>query len=548
MRFSRVPASLAHYSRQVSLLDVTLGAIAPLLALTLRDVTYFTRADAVEVSLYVVVATLATAASAMYFRIGQAAPRFLSRHDVAQALKTAACASIITAAVAFIIARLDGAPRSLPGLHFLVLGALLLGSRVMLQDSLRKREALKLQRPSSYGENVILVGANDLASLYIRMVDCVVGARPRIVALLDDDARLHGQSICGRIVAGDVNMAPDIVAEYAVHGVVIDRILIAHLDPLTRRRAMSALRPYCEANEMAIEFLISRLGLEADPARQSLGAVMADSAARDQNARAALVGEQSAHGQRNQRWASRSRYWRARRAVDLVGAGVALLVFAPAFAIVALVVLLDVGGPVVFWQERVGFRGRRISVHKFRTLRNPVDSEGRVLADEERLSPIGRFLRGSRLDELPQLYDILRGEMTIIGPRPLLPVDLAEGNSNRHDVPPGLTGWAQVHGGKLVTADEKNALDEWYVRNANIWVDLRILRLTALAPFRGDRRRERVLASAIKAQAQAEASIAPPRPALAVVEPIERPARSSVGLASPSDHFERQRLRAAEVG
>jgi lipopolysaccharide/colanic/teichoic acid biosynthesis glycosyltransferase len=183
-------------------------------------------------------------------------------------------------------------------------------------------------------------------------------------------------------------------------------------------------------------------------------------------------------------------------ALALTLALVGLVVLAPVLVLVALAVLVDVGLPLIFWQERVGRGGRSIFVHKFRTLGAPVSRSGRIRSDAERLSPIGRFLRFTRLDEAPQLFDILRGDMSVIGPRPLLPADMPPDGALRLLAPPGLTGWAQVHGGKLVTPEEKGALDAWYVRNAGPLVDLRILWLTLLAPFRGDRRDEAVLARA----------------------------------------------------
>jgi hypothetical protein len=109
---------------------------------------------------------------------------------------------------------------------------------------------------------------------------------------------------------------------------------------------------------------------------------------------------------------------------------------------------------------------------------------------------------------LPQLYDVLRGAMSLIGPRPLLPVDLAKDSSIRHQARPGITGWAQVHGGKLVTAEEKNALDEWYIAHASLAVDLRIIRLTLLAPIRGDRRRTRELQRAMQFRAERQQELA----------------------------------------
>jgi lipopolysaccharide/colanic/teichoic acid biosynthesis glycosyltransferase len=144
--------------------------------------------------------------------------------------------------------------------------------------------------------------------------------------------------------------------------------------------------------------------------------------------------------------------------------------------------------PVFFWQQRLGVNSSRFLLYKFRTLRTPFGDDGRKLSDDERLSPIGRFMRRSRLDELPQLLNILVGDMSLIGPRPLLPRDQPKNIEIRLMVRPGITGWAQVNGGVPLSPDEKEKLDEWYIRNASLWLDLRIVVMTALMFFRGDRR------------------------------------------------------------
>jgi hypothetical protein len=148
--------------------------------------------------------------------------------------------------------------------------------------------------------------------------------------------------------------------------------------------------------------------------------------------------------------------------------------------------------PVFFWQQRLGVNGSRFLLYKFRTLRTPFGEDGRKLSDDERLSPIGRLMRRSRLDELPQLLNILVGDMSLVGPRPLLPRDQPENIEIRLMVRPGITGWAQVNGGVLLSPDEKERLDEWYIRNASLWLDLRIAVMTALMFVRGDRRTQQV--------------------------------------------------------
>jgi hypothetical protein len=129
---------------------------------------------------------------------------------------------------------------------------------------------------------------------------------------------------------------------------------------------------------------------------------------------------------------------------------------------------VDVGPPIFFWQERLGRKGRPFLIYKFRTLKAPFDSTGHPTAGSRRPSAAGRFLRATRLDELPQLLNVLFGEMSMIGPRPLLPEDQPTNTSIRLSVRPGISGWGQVNGAKLVTKKEKQRLDEWYVHNASL--------------------------------------------------------------------------------
>jgi len=165
---------------------------------------------------------------------------------------------------------------------------------------------------------------------------------------------------------------------------------------------------------------------------------------------------------------------------------------------VAAAVAIDVGIQVLFWQERPGILGRRLRLHKFRTMRSGHDENGRRLSESERSSSTGRFLRRLRLDELPQLFNILLGEMSFVGPRPLLPVDQSPAYSARLAVRPGLTGWAQVHGGRDVSAGDKAVMDLWYIRNASFRLDLLIAFKTACMIVFGERTDEDAIAAAWK--------------------------------------------------
>jgi len=156
-------------------------------------------------------------------------------------------------------------------------------------------------------------------------------------------------------------------------------------------------------------------------------------------------------------------------------------------------VAIDVGLPVTFWQQRPGAGGHPFKVYKFRTMGAAHDRHGRRIPDEKRSSAIGGFLRRTRFDELPQLYNILVGEMSFIGPRPLLPVDQPDNDMTRLLVRPGLTGWAQVNGGRDLSIKDKMVLDLWYVKNASLWLDAKILLRTVIMVAMGERRDEGVI-------------------------------------------------------
>jgi lipopolysaccharide/colanic/teichoic acid biosynthesis glycosyltransferase len=166
-----------------------------------------------------------------------------------------------------------------------------------------------------------------------------------------------------------------------------------------------------------------------------------------------------------------------------------LFLLSPVWALSCLLAHFDVGSPIVFWQQRIGLNGRNFLLYKIRTLRAPFDWDGRKIPEEERLSRVGHWLRRTRFDEWPQLMNVLVGDMSLIGPRPLLPCDQPPDPNRRLMMRPGITGWAQVQGGRLLSPEEKAALDEWYIRNASLWLDLRIVAMTLLCVFKGDRRR-----------------------------------------------------------
>ena len=172
----------------------------------------------------------------------------------------------------------------------------------------------------------------------------------------------------------------------------------------------------------------------------------------------------------------------SKRWLDLVLTVPVLIVLAPLLALVALLVRIKLGSPVLFRQQRPGLHGQPFTILKFRTMIDAYDLQGNLLPDAERLTSFGRFLRSTSLDELPELLNVLRGDMSLVGPRPLLMQYLGRytpQQMRRHEVKPGITGWAQVKGRNAITWEEKFALDVWYVDHQSLWLDLKIIILTA---------------------------------------------------------------------
>lgn len=171
----------------------------------------------------------------------------------------------------------------------------------------------------------------------------------------------------------------------------------------------------------------------------------------------------------------------SKRIFDLITAFLALLVFSPVMLAVAILVRIKLGRPVIFGQRRPGYQTKLFTIYKFRTMLDCCDANGNLLPDAERLTPFGKVLRSTSLDELPELWNVLKGEMSWVGPRPLLIAYLdrySPEQNRRHEVLPGLTGWAQVNGRNAISWQEKFNLDVWYVDHWSFWLDLKILFMT----------------------------------------------------------------------
>jgi sugar transferase EpsL len=177
----------------------------------------------------------------------------------------------------------------------------------------------------------------------------------------------------------------------------------------------------------------------------------------------------------------------SKRILDLVLALPAILILLPVLFIIAILVRMNYGNPIMFRQKRPGYLGKPFWVYKFRTMTNALDADKNLLPDSERITHLGRFLRSYSLDELPELFNVLRGEMSWVGPRPLLMQYLdrySPEQARRHEVLPGITGWAQINGRNALTWEEKFKLDVWYVDHWTFGLDIKILLITAIKVLR----------------------------------------------------------------
>jgi len=172
--------------------------------------------------------------------------------------------------------------------------------------------------------------------------------------------------------------------------------------------------------------------------------------------------------------------------IDKVIALAAIILLMPLYLIVYILTYFKLGSPVLFKQQRPGKDGKLFTMYKFRTMLNTQDKHGNMLSDEKRLTAFGKFLRSTSLDELPELFNVIKGDMSLVGPRPLLPEYLelyTPEQARRHKVKPGITGWAQVNGRNAISWEKKFELDVWYVDNWSIWLDIKIILLTLKKVF-----------------------------------------------------------------
>ena len=463
------------------LVDLFLVALATVAAAVTRDNFEIVAPRLIALVPYLVI-TLSVAGFVLpAFGVNRSPWQFTSMRDGLRIVAATVMIVLSAVAVGFLVNRLDGIARALPIIQGLLIVSFLVGARVLARVSHDRRVSISSHAPSDGAETVLVIGLNKLAELYLQCLAELDTGRVRIAGLLGEEGRV-GLSVHSHPVLGTPEQVASTLRRLETHGVFVDRILVAMPRNDLSLAVQDALSQIQETTTIRLEYLAERMGIQSPP----------------------LVPPRSPH-RRNQPvprlqrsiWLSRQvPYHRVKRAIDLVGSAVLVITLSPLFLLVGLLVAADVGLPLVFWQQRPGFRGRPFKLYKFRTMADAHGSDGQRKSEDERVSVVGDFLRRSRLDELPQLLNILKGEMSFVGPRPLLPVDQPIDSRSRLLVRPGLTGWAQIKGGRQISPADKAALDVWYVRNVSLALDLKILLGTVPMLIFGERVTETAIAHA----------------------------------------------------
>jgi len=449
------PASHGSLRLRLSAVDVIWAAIAPCLALACRDPSLFSPAKLDQVALYCGTSFFFALIAFIVFRTRDGIAHHFSVHDALVVAKAVVLAESLSILTLFTVTRLDIIPRSTPIIHGLMLSAGLVLVRTFVRVHSSEDSSMENGSPA-VTEHIILIGATRLSYLFTQLIRACSPNVGKIIALLDSNPEMRRRSIAGIPILGTPQQLPSIIDEFAEHGVFANRVVVGGDRIFLEEEALGNIEQICANRGLKLDFVPQLIGVPAG---------------------------KPSHSGVTARWSppveiQLSSYFAWKRVIDLGVALFLLIVLSPVLLIVAVITLVDVGSPVFFWQRRAGLRGRPFLLYKFRTLKTCYDPAGNAIPARERVSAIGHWSRKLRLDELPQLLNVLVGDMSLIGPRPLLPQDQPPGARTRLMVRPGITGWAQVNGGKILTPIEKNRFDEWYLRNASFWFDVKIVLMT----------------------------------------------------------------------
>jgi len=406
--------------------------------------------------------------------------RYTSSAELASIMIAVGLVILVCNSSLFLISRLDMMPRSVPPMHWALAVVAMGGSRLMARklfgpSSMSKHKKLK--------QHVLVVGVCHTAELYLQFTKRIIQHEIVVEGLVDSDRALTGRVFQKHKILGTPEDLPQILEQLRVHGIHIKQVVLAQLLNELPQHEQDVLN---QMKQDSVIDLVQFAKHMAPPPESEPAASAPD-----------FYHTAAAHASDRYKELE-GIYPYVKRWFDVV-AGLALIIlFLPLLALTALLVACDVGFPLLFWQQRPGLHGKAFRLYKFRTMRQ----SGRKLdedrlthksSDADRTSFLGKMLRRLRLDELPQLFHIIAGTMSFVGPRPLLPEDQPADGIIRLSARPGVTGWAQIHGGDALTPEEKLLLDAWYIQHMSLWLDIRILLRTLLVVFKADKPRTQVI-------------------------------------------------------
>ncbi|WP_188853792.1 sugar transferase [Aureimonas glaciei] len=443
--------------------DLIVVFVASILAVNIRDSSF----DALFISPYYwIFATFSTLIALLVWLISGLSRRpwqYFTVSDIIYLVFAVTAVVVIAIFIMFTLNRSDFVARSVPFLQWILSLTLLVLVRVAWRYMPMAKDDGNAEEMGGR-EYILLVGYNPRSEIFLQCIEALYANRASVVGILDDHPRSGGLMLKGKPVIGHSSMLAATLMRFRNHGIEIARIVMTTPEQQLSAAFQGAVAQIRAEGVVRVERFEGLFGfddLDAHPVTAT-------------RAQQVLVARQGEWGLGT----PRGRYLAAKRVFDFVTALTLILVLAPVYLLLAGLVAKDLGSPIAFWQERPGFGGRPFRVYKFRTMRDAYDLDGKEVPEAERLSSIGRALRRLRLDELPQLFNILLGHMSFVGPRPLLPVDQPGNVAMRLSMRPGLTGWAQVNGGRHLSLPDKGALDFWYIENAGPWIDARIIFLT----------------------------------------------------------------------
>ena len=474
------------------LTDIALILAATLFAVILRDNFEISHLRLVSLAPYFALTTAAAASLLPIFGVTRAIWRFTTLPDYLRISGAIIATVVCTVVLVFVFNRLDGVPRSLPFLQFNVAMIVVIGVRVIyrLHYTARQRKRQKFAPLKVVDEpahkTVLLVGLSLLTEAYLQSVAEFAPHGIRVAGILGRKHRHVGRLVASHKVLGLPEHLDRVLDELDVSGIAVDRIVIAMSSSLLSREGREAIAAVQRHRSVQIQYLAEELGFETKGLIPTSPPPEIDDISDGAQMKFEIqVNELEMMQMRP--------YWKVKRAIDVVASLLLLVISTPVLLSLAACVALTMGWPLVFWQQRPGLGGRPFRLYKFRTMGSALGADGRKLTDEERVSSIGNLLRRTRFDELPQLFNIVRGDMSFIGPRPLLPRDQHDDYRARLLVRPGLSGWAQVVGGRTISAQDKAALDVWYVQNASLLLDIAVVLRTIPMVFLGERISDRLI-------------------------------------------------------